>query len=171
MIFIGIDPGIAGAVAFVDGATGKASVFDLPLKHDQQRIDGLALAQLMRRNAPVADDGHVYLEQLHARASGGGMPQMGAMMKTVGIILGAIDCTRFELCEVSPQKWKGKFGLIDKFPDPRVKQSERSRRTKAKSLELARRMYPTLEADLRLVKHDGRAEALLIAHWGRITQS
>ncbi|OUM00562.1 hypothetical protein [Variovorax sp. JS1663] len=171
MIYIGVDPGIAGAIAFIDGATGAAKVFDLPLKATERRIDGLALALLMREHAPAAIGGRAYLEQLHARASGGGMQQMGSMMKTVGIILGAIDCTKFPLVEVTPQKWKGKFGLIDKNPDRKQKQSERDRMRKAKSLDMARRLFPSLQADLKRAADDGRAEALLIAHWGRITQS
>lgn len=164
MIFIGIDPGIAGAVAFVDGGSGESKVFDLPIHSTQRRIDGLTLALLMREHAPAAVGGRVFLEQLHARASGGGMQQMGSMMKTVGIILGTIDCTRFPLEEVTPQKWKGTYGLIDK-PSLGGKRKTDSQR-KAQSLDVARRLFPGLHADLKLAKHDGRAEALLIAHWG-----
>ena len=88
MIYIGIDPGITGAVAFVDSASGASKVFDLPIKAAERRIDGLKLALLMREHAPTSIGGRVFLEQLHARAGGGGMQQMGSMMKTVGIILG-----------------------------------------------------------------------------------
>jgi crossover junction endodeoxyribonuclease RuvC len=168
-MFIGIDPGIAGAVAFVDGATGKASVFDLPIRAAERRIDGLALALLMREHAPASVGGRVFLEKLHARASGGGMVQMGSMMKTVGIIIGAIDCTKFPLVEVIPQTWKRMFGLIEAPGAFRVKKTDAER--KAGSLAVARRLYPSLEAELRRAKDDGRAEALLIAHWGRVTQS
>lgn len=168
-VFIGVDPGIAGAIAFIDAATGRASVFDLPVRAEERRIDGLKLALLMREHAPASVGGRVFLEQLHARAGGGGMQQMGSMMKTVGIILGAIDCTRFPLEEVTPQKWKRAFGLIDKPSLGGAKKTDSQR--KAESLATARRLFPSLEADLKLAKHDGRAEALLIAHWGKVTQS
>ncbi|MDR6886117.1 MULTISPECIES: hypothetical protein [Variovorax] len=169
MINIGIDPGITGAVAFVDSATGRASVFDLPIHPKERRIDGLALALLKREHAPAAVGGRVFLEKLHARAGGGGMQQMGSMMKTVGIIIGAIDCTKFPLVEVIPQTWKRTFGLIEAPSAFRAKKTDAER--KAGSLVVARRLYPSLEAELRRAKDDGRAEALLIAHWGRVTQS
>lgn len=169
MIYIGIDPGITGAVAFVDGATGAASVFDLPIHSADRRIDGLKLALLMREHAPASIGGRAFLEKLHARAGGGGMQQMGSMMKTVGIILGAIDCTRFPLVEVTPQSWKKTFGLIDKPSLGKEKKTDSQR--KGESLTVARRLFPALEADLKRAKDDGRAEALLIAHWGKVTQS
>lgn len=165
MIYIGIDPGMTGAVAFIDRTTGEAKVFDLPVRSDEHRIDGLALALLMRKHAPASIGGTVILEKLHARAGGGGMQQMGSMMKTVGIILGAVDCTKFPLLEVTPQKWKSKFGLVSKHGE---KKTDAQR--KAESLKVARRLFPQLVADLKRAKDDGRAEALLMAHWGKVEQ-
>jgi crossover junction endodeoxyribonuclease RuvC len=149
-VFIGVDPGLTGAVAFID-SRGKAKVFDLPHHPTQHRLDGFRLASLMRSMAPADDEVHVYVEKLHARAGGGGMVQMGSMMQSVGIIQGAIDCTRFPVTEITPQTWKRLYRLTS---------------DKAKSLELARRLYPELQPDLKLAKHDGRAEALLLAHYG-----
>lgn len=153
-IFIGIDPGINGAVAFIGG--DRPRVFDLPRHPFEHRLDGYALAALMRQHAPADEDTKVYLEKVHAVANhsggGAGMQQMGSMMKSVGIIMGAIDCTRFPLSEIAPRGWK-KFYSLDS--------------DKAKSLALARRLYPELQDDLKRQKDDGRAEAVLIAHWGR----
>ncbi|MBB1599504.1 hypothetical protein [Variovorax sp. UMC13] len=164
MISIGIDPGMTGAVAFIDTATGKASVFDLPISPVERRICGLQLARLLREHAPVSIGGRVYLEELHARAGGGGMQQMGSMMKTVGIILGSIDCTRLPVTQVTPQRWKKFFGLIDKPSLGVVKKTDAQR--KAASLTKARELFPALQGDLKRAKDDGRAEALLIAQWG-----
>ena len=158
MIHIGIDPGLTGAVAFVNDQHqhARALVFDLPRHATAHRLDGYALAALMREHSPADEACRVYLEQIHAAAnhSGGGasMQSMGSMMRSVGIILGAIDCTRFPLTEVGPQRWKRFFGLDS---------------NKAKSLQLARRLYPELQPALKRAKDDGRAEAVLIAHWGR----
>ena len=52
---------------------------------------------------------------------------------------------------VRPQVWKKHHGLIGT--------------EKKASLELARRIWP--DAQLRLAKHHGRADALLIALWLR----
>lgn len=154
MISIGIDPGINGAVAFIDGRSGKASVFDLPRKTDVHRLDGYALAILLRANASAGEDQRVFVEQLHGSSGhtgGAGMAQTGAMMQSVGIILGAVDCTRFPVHMVTPQRWKKSFGLT---------------KDKKGSLAAARQLYPQLQSDLARVKDADRAEALLIAHWG-----
>jgi crossover junction endodeoxyribonuclease RuvC len=155
--FIGIDPGINGAVAFVSDrhTFARACVFDLPRHATEHRLDGYALAALMRKHAPADDETRVYLEQIHAAAnhSGGGasMQSMGAMMRSVGIIEGAIDCTRFPLHCVTPQRWKKFFGLT---------------KDKAQSLALARKLYPEMQSSLKRKKDDGRAEAVLLAHFG-----
>lgn len=149
-VYIGIDPGLRGAVAFID-SRGGPKVFDLAHHPRDHRLDGFALARLMRTMVGADDDAQVYLEKLHARAGGGGMVQMGSMMQSVGIIQGAIDCCRFPLTEITPQGWK-KFYRLDS--------------DKAKSLDMARRLYPDMQPHLARAKDDGRAEALLIAHWG-----
>jgi hypothetical protein len=57
------------------------------------------------------------------------------------------------LAFVTPAVWKASYGLS---------------KDKHASLHKARLLYPT--AELHLAKHDGRAEALLIARYG-LTQS
>lgn len=159
MIHIGIDPGLRGAIAFVNSEHihARALVFDLPHHPTEHRLDGYALAALMRKHAPASESARVYVEKLHAVANhsggGAGMQQMGAMMKSVGIILGAVDCTRFPLLEVTPQTWKKRFALSA---------------DKAACLDRARQLYPEVQSSLARVKDHNRGEALLIAHWGLI---
>jgi crossover junction endodeoxyribonuclease RuvC len=54
---------------------------------------------------------------------------------------------------VQPQAWKKLFGL--------------NGADKKDSLDVARRLYPALGADLARVKDHNRSEALLLAHFGQ----
>lgn len=158
MIYVGIDPGINGAVAFIpDAHEGDYAprVFDLPRHAHVHRLDGFALARLIRENVPADREGSVWIEQIHA-IGGSAMQSMGAMMKSVGVILGAVDCTRLPIHEVRPQAWKKLFRLTS---------------DKAACLDMARRLYPDLQDSLKRAKDHNRGEAVLIAHFGLATMT
>ena len=53
----------------------------------------------------------------------------------------------------TPAQWKGKLGLLNSG--------------KGASREKAVNLFPSTESYLARVKDDGRAEALLLAHYGR----
>jgi hypothetical protein len=65
-----------------------------------------------------------------------------------GSVLAVLQARHIAIELVTPAVWKRAMGLS---ADKRA------------SLDKARLLYPT--ADLGLAKHDGRAEALLLAHW------
>jgi hypothetical protein len=65
-----------------------------------------------------------------------------------GSVLGVLQALQLPFDFVTPAKWKGDLKLG---------------KDKKASLHKARLLWPT--ADLHLEKHDGRAEALLIAYW------
>lgn len=164
MIYVGIDPGINGAVGFVaDRASYPPRVHDLPRHAVEHRLDGFGLARILRENIPADESAIVWIEQVHAIANhsdtkgGASMQTMGSMMRSVGIITGAVDCCRLSMIGVVPRVWK-RFYRLDK--------------DKHKSLDMARRIFSGCAPhDLRLVKHADRAEALLIAHFARQTMS
>lgn len=92
------------------------------------------------------------LEQVHA-FTGQGVTSTFNFGKNYGWIRGVLDKARIEIVDVSPQKWKGYFGLS---------------KDKSASIELCKKLYP--EANLfrteRCKKeHDGIAEAILIGRW------
>ena len=64
-----------------------------------------------------------------------------------GSILGVLQALHIRIELVTPSSWKRSYGLS---------------KDKHASLHKARLLFPT--AELHLAKHDGRAEALLIAH-------
>ncbi|MCW5141074.1 RuvC family protein [Burkholderia cenocepacia] len=163
MIVIGIDPGLTGAVAFVDH-NGLRAVHDLPTMPIvgvgpaatvQREIDPVALRDLLRAGVPADEEAIAVVE--HAPAMGvsrGDGPQRGmqaqvslaATKATIGAVL---HLAFIPVRRVAPQTWKRFYGLGAE---------------KKRGLELARQFYPC--DDIRLVKHHNRAEAALIARYG-----
>ena len=75
----------------------------------------------------------------------------------LGSILAILEVAELPFDLVMPQKWKRPLDLIM----PKAKYRDR----KDASLARARALFP--KAPLQLQRHDGRAEALLIAHWAQ----
>jgi len=149
---IGIDPGLSGAIAYLyeDGA---AHIEDIPTVGGD--IDGPNLSSLfyvLMRS--LHGPAHVFLEKQQA------IPGMGissAATFKAGVIYGQIKQAAIDqglpLTEIRAAEWKKYFRL--KGGD---KESARKR-----ALEL----YPTLAGDLARKKDHNRAEALLIATYGK----
>lgn len=148
-LIVGIDPGLCGAIAFLGAGGELEHLADLPVIRDGRLawIDGAALQSLL-------------IEVIHGRAARAviervsAMPHQGVASSftfgaTFGSILGVLQARHLSIELVTASVWKRALGLGS---------------NKAASLHKARLLYPT--ADLELAKHDGRAEALLIAHYG-----
>jgi hypothetical protein len=145
---IGIDPGLSGAVAIL-GPDGSLEVLaDLPIIRDAKLawVDGSALQSLIL-GALEGRCAHAIVERVSS------MPAQGiasAFQFGVGFgsILGVLQALHIRIELVTPAVWKRSYGLG---------------KDKHASLHKARLLFPT--AELHLAKHDGRAEALLIAQW------
>lgn len=144
-IVVGIDPGMSGAIAFLDSYGRFVAAHDLKYISDGETsyVDGLWLTKLI-----MAGSLEVFLERVAA------MPKQGVAStfkfgSGFGSILGALSVTSCKVKLVTPFQWKRGMQLS---------------RDKNASLEMARQFYP--EAPLSLKKHEGRAEALLLARWG-----
>jgi crossover junction endodeoxyribonuclease RuvC len=150
MLTIGVDPGLSGAIAVLDNTGELVTVADLPFVHDKSLawVSGDVL-QVMLLNALQGRPARAYVERV------GSMPGQGVASSFqfgcgFGSILSVLQTMLISMALVTPAVWKRSYGL-DK--------------DKHSSLHKARLMWP--RADLRLIKHDGRAEALLIAEYGR----
>lgn len=158
MIFLGIDPGLTGAVAAVDSA-GTCAVEDLPTTPIpggglvKRRVDGLALAKLLRNLVPIGHECLIVIEAV--RAMGGknnAVQTQGSLMRTLGAIEATAEILRLKSHQIDPRQWKAFYGL-DKDKD--------------RSLNIARELYPLAAHKLARVKDHNRAEALLLAHYGQ----
>jgi hypothetical protein len=154
MIFIGVDPGLSGAIAFV--SENGCAVEDLPTMPlpgkgmITRKVDGRALAQLIRRNIPIGETAAVFCEQVNTMGGKNNAVQtQGSLMRTLGAVEAVLECMGMAPTMLSPQKWKRFYGLDSK---------------KENSLATARALYES--APLALAKHHNRAEAILIGHWG-----
>lgn len=148
MLTLGIDPGLTGALALLDPDGQPELVADLPVIRDRSLswIDGGALQSTL-------------LEALRGRPCRAVVERVSAMPRQgiasafnfgagLGSILATLQTLRLPLELVTPAQWKAAMGLG---------------RDKRASLDKARLLFPT--ADLSLAKHDGRAEALLLAYF------
>lgn len=158
MIAIGIDPGLTGAVAAVDTATGRAVVADLPMVEDAKgtRLDGRAFILLLRDLAPAGGGGATVGLELVRALPGFGLQSQESMVGVAYAVAACLDVFRAPVHMMTPQAWKKRFALARK-------KAEKPAAWKARHLDLARRLYPACEG-LEKAKDHNRAEALLIAH-------
>lgn len=147
MRILGIDPGAKGAVALL--ANGSlARVWDTPttLQNGKARVDAGALASIVRD----ARADHAFLERVNAMP-GQGVSSMFAFGRALGIAEGVVLGLGVPLTWLTPVEWK--HGL-------RVPADKSGARARASQL------FPSSSHHWPLVKHDGRAEAALIALYG-----
>ena len=150
--YIGIDPGLAGAVARID-CMGIADVFDIPtVVVKGTRRDYLAhqFATLVRTLSPNAV---AVIEQPFAmprQASNTTLLQGRGYGLAEGILVGC--GVAYEA--VAPAKWKKAMSI----PPGSEKGASRV---------MASRLFPYLAPQLARVRDDGRAEALLLAVYAR----
>lgn len=159
---IGIDPGLTGAIAVIDGLKLLA-LHDMPVMTKpgggakvKNQIDPMGLAEVLRDIALQHEVEGVVLEQVST------MPKQGvasnaSLMHSFGIIEGVVAWLKVPTLLVKPQQWKKAAGL-------QMSSQLTDSQKKSASLALARRLFPG--ASLDRVKDHGRAEALLIAYYG-----
>ena len=145
-MIVGIDCGYRmGGVALI--GDDYAEVHDLPV-FDEGGVDVVELERLIRT---FADPEHVYIEKQGARP-GQGVSSTFRLGYAYGQITATVALTRVAYTLVAPQAWKRSLNL------PRDKDSAR---------RLAIQWFPHLSERLRRKKDEHRAEALLIALYGR----
>jgi crossover junction endodeoxyribonuclease RuvC len=158
VIYIGIDPGLSGAVGVIreDIRLGPL-VFDTHTMivsgvKDKRVHNTAAMAQLL---LPYMDNQGVLvvLENVHS------MPKQGVASsfsfgQSLGMWQGIIAALGLPLEMPSPQRWKKEM-LAD--------QGKEKSAARYKAMQL----FPSIATQLSRVKDDGRAEALLMAEYGK----
>jgi len=153
MKIAGIDPGLTGAVAIING--GNVIFHDTPtikMKNGKKTKTEFLPAEMadlfIRENVE-----HVYIEQVSARP-GQGVTSMFSFGKGYGIWIGILAALKIPYTFITPQAWKKHMmqGMKDK-------DAARIR---------AQQLYPSTTQELSREKDIGRADALLIAECGRM---
>jgi hypothetical protein len=148
--YIGIDPGLDGAVAFIQ--EGRAPfLFDTPTMDIGTKRDYDMVGMVSIFNGVDVSAARVAIEDVHS------MPKQGVVScftfgKGFGIWLGIIGALGLTYSRIRPERWKK--SLMDGMP--KEKDSSRLR---------AQQLFPT--AEITLKKHHGRADALLLAEYVR----
>lgn len=146
MIVVGIDPGITGGLAcFVGGVlhdTVDMPVFDT-------RVDGSAVCALFDTWEPDV----IYIEDVHAMPKNGSIASFKLGLNT-GIVTGVVHALGISMRRVSPSVWKRSMGI----------------RGKDAARQLVAEVYPAHASKVALVKHHGRADAVLIGRYGVFDQ-
>jgi crossover junction endodeoxyribonuclease RuvC len=153
MIIAGIDPGLSGAVAFLGAVSGATlDIVDMPTLalsrggKNKREVDAHSLARLIGDRRP----GLAFVELVGAMP-GQGVSSMFAFGRAYGITIGVLAAREVPMTFDPPAPWKRALCV------PAAKDGSRAR---------ASQLLPAAAHHWPLVKHDGRAEAALIAYYG-----
>lgn len=148
----GIDVGLGGAIFFLQPGATTGEAVDLPVHlltrggKNKRELDIAGLAGIFAARRPQ----HVFVEQVGAMP-GQGVSSMFAFGKCFGVILGVLAALQIPVSLVPPATWKRTLGV------PKAKDAARAR---------ASQLMPAAARQWPLKKHDGRAEAALLALYG-----
>ncbi|XP_058788336.1 Holliday junction resolvase MOC1, chloroplastic [Vicia villosa] len=159
--FLGIDPDVSGAVALlkIHDSVCSPQVFDSPHvqllvgKRTRRRLNANSIVQLVRSfDAPPGTT--AYIEQSIPFPKDGKQGWWSGGFG-YGLWIGILVSAGFTVVPVPSFTWKAKFELSG------------SKTAKDDSRKLASTLFPSLSSLLSRKKDHGRAEALLIAAYGK----
>jgi len=156
MIYAGIDPGLGGAVSFINEEGGICAVVDTPtvvVEINKKKRRDYVIPEMARLFMGHRNELCVTLEKVGAMP-GQGVTSMFSFGRGLGLWEGILNALLIPYTMVRPVTWK-KAMLGDMG--------------KAKSMARLRAMqlFPSATGQLSRKKDDGRAEALLLAEYGR----
>uniref|UniRef100_A0A0D9UZG6 Uncharacterized protein n=1 Tax=Leersia perrieri TaxID=77586 RepID=A0A0D9UZG6_9ORYZ len=155
---IGVDPDTGGAIAVLS-PDGSSQVFDNPFVHIvvsefiRKRLDTKSIIELLRGlDAPPGTT--AYIEKSSPFPTDGKLGWWSTGF-SYGLWIAALVASGFSVVPVASQTWKAYFGLT------------RSGSPKDDSRQAASILFPDKALSLNRKKHHGRAEALLLAAYGK----
>jgi len=126
MIIVGIDPGLKGAVCFLDGRTGNIKrIIDIPTMKVGKKtaVDADRFNYLMRPTA-LPMPSLICIEQVHSRPGQSSVAtfSQGRGLGSVEAVCQMIGCP---IEYVSPSKWKARMGITGSGKEGAVKKAEK----------------------------------------------
>lgn len=154
MRIAGIDPGITGAIAVLDGGQ-LVAVHDLPVTAKAtgkgQALNAALLAEMVRE---LRID--VALLEAQRAMPGQGVTSVFSLGRTMGVLEGVLAAAGVSYRLIEPATWKRAAGLVKADKD--------------QSRTAALQLFPGAAHHLARKKDHGRAEAMLIAwHLARLS--
>jgi crossover junction endodeoxyribonuclease RuvC len=150
MIFIGIDPGLNGAIAFFDPIKGHLSVVDMPtvelLRNGKKKreVSAQILATIIRC---VGDKSLAVIERVNAMP-GQGVTSVFSFGRSSGIVEGVLAALEIPTQIVTPQMWQKAASV---------------RGGKDGARQRATELFPAYAGLFARKKDDGRADASCMA--------
>lgn len=147
---LGVDPGLSGALAFL---SDELLIWDIPTleitrnNKKKRQINLSALLFILTENK--AD--HCFLESVNAMP-GQGVSSMFQMGRGFGQVEMALMACKIPVTYITPQVWKKHYGLS---------------KDKDASRQRASQLMPQWAHNFDLKKHADRAEASLLALYGK----
>lgn len=170
--FIGIDPGVSGAIALWTPDENALVVHDMPTftvaraGSNKREVDALTLLDLLK---DLKDDATKYGEPVELAIIERAWPRQGDGASTAyanganwGVAYCAIVSMHVPVEQIAPQKWKGDMGVPKGVGDTKA---ALLRSRKEQSRKRASALMPTHAAIWKCAMDDGRAEAALIAQY------
>lgn len=154
-LFVGIDPGLSGALAFLSGE--ELDVLAMPTltiskaKGTRRILDLTALAGIIDDKTKNAARVSVFIERVAAMPKQG-VASMFSFGESYGAIKGIVAANFLPLTLVTPVTWKGKLKVSRNKDDARYRASQ---------------LMPRFAHLWTRRKDDGMAEAALIALYGQ----
>ena len=142
---LGIDPGMSGALAWLDGMGNLLDAIDMPIM--DKRLNVVDLGHALAR---IDDNTIAVVEQVHSMP-GQGVSSTFKFGTAYGAVLGGLGALQIRTEHVTPQTWKKHHGLIGKDKDA----------ARAKAID----RWPSKARLFARKKDCGRADAALIALW------
>lgn len=161
MRILGVDPGATGGMFAVN------SDRTCPVLHKSSSVEAdlaLSIAEALEGVSLVV------VEQVSSRP-GQGVSSTFTFGTRYGIIIGAVLSRKLPLFKVTPKKWQKEFGVLvseGAIPvgmDKKKVSQARRKILKARSYEVARALYPTVNSNVHV------ADGILIAEYGIRTYS
>ncbi|XP_073140246.1 Holliday junction resolvase MOC1, chloroplastic [Henckelia pumila] len=157
-LVVGVDPDLSGALAVLK-PDNSPQVFDSPHlkvpigKRVRKRLDAKSIIQLLQTiDAPIGTT--AYIEQSIPFPQDGKQGWWSGGFG-YGLWIGILVASGFSVVPVPSFVWKNEFKLCG------------NRSSKDDSRELASTLFPSISSSLKRKKDHGRAEALLIAAYGK----
>ena len=160
ILFLGVDPGLSGAVAVLDPDTNEVQFYDAPVlevvvgKKNKHVPDAYGMVRILKE----ATDGKnvlVTIEKVGAMP-GQGVTSMFTFGYGAGMWMGILSALGIPHQTVHPATWKAAL-------------MKGCGKEKDASRQLAMQHYPKASARLARKKDDGRADALMLARYGWVT--
>ena len=153
MLIIGIDPGISGAICFLE--EGKIlDVIEMPTmaegKKNKKQVNGSQIHNEIKKKIDKSknQDVRVVIEQVSAMP-GQGVTSMFNFGQSFGILKGICSAMQLSMFFVRPAKWKKYFNLINSEKDA----------SRTRAIEI----FPYFSGHLSRKKDSNKADAILIA--------